>query len=159
MEKQKNRYFIFITATVFVVTVITCIIFWTGNLGSKKSSLTLISNTVETPLQQNAVNTKPASTTNSQEGKIVVEQGVIVENVKKISAPSYLHFIKSKGSENHYMKVMYSGDFCTYQQPNAWNLEKGQQIEVSGQILSDGTISTCESKDFYIKPIIDSATP
>jgi hypothetical protein len=86
----------------------------------------------------------------------ITAQGNIIENAKKIDAPSYFTFIESKGSSNAFRKVIYSGDSCRFPNRDAFNLLKGDRVEVHGKNNGDGTMSLCESKDYYVKSIFDT---
>lgn len=88
-------------------------------------------------------------------GSTVTVRGVIDENVTKYAATdgeAYLRLGTAAGE----IKVVYNPGEAECRNPigEAFNLET-QKVEVYGKVTSENTISTCESKDFFIK-IVDA---
>ncbi|OGM57034.1 hypothetical protein A2955_03465 [Candidatus Woesebacteria bacterium RIFCSPLOWO2_01_FULL_37_19] len=90
-------------------------------------------------------------------GTIVTEKGTVIENVTKnieVDAPAYLRVKKEGGilSGSEIKVVYHTGEApCVNPIQSAFDIRKGNTIEVRGVATADDTISTCESKDYYIK--------
>src|SRR3989344_9293233 len=98
-------------------------------------------------------------------GTIVTEKGTVIENVTKnieVDAPAYLRVKKEGGilSGSEIKVVYHTGEApCVNPIQSAFNIKKGDTIEVRGIATGDDTVSTCESKDYYIKNLSVADSP
>ncbi|USN53556.1 MAG: hypothetical protein H6760_00030 [Candidatus Nomurabacteria bacterium] len=85
-------------------------------------------------------------------GEVMTLHGKVAENVTQgvdVDASSYLLLALDEGSV---AKVEYHrGEADCENRVDGFSINKGQSIEVRGVATSQDTVSTCDSKGFYIR--------
>lgn len=88
-------------------------------------------------------------------GTLVTKRGIVTENMRNVSAGQPL-FLKVRTADGGFggseIKVIYqTGN--TQCSTETLHIQTGERMEIHGVAVSEDTVSTCGSHDYYIKPI------